>query len=184
MMKSTDLPFMEHVRLIQLIRSVRQPSNDLCLDLPAGQALYQMAQSVERTAEHLHDVRRRRSRFNASGLPLPSGYLPSRVRQFLYVNDKDNAALVMTTLKRGVLHSRESCFPFVFLLPMFRIESTENFRFVTRHFQFLIVVSPPVHPKSWTQLTIFLNCRMAPNRWWVVHHPALDRYAVSPSYLH
>ena len=119
MMKSTDLPFMEHVRLIQLIRSVRQPSNDLCLDLPAGQALYQMAQSVERTAEHLHDVRRRRSRFNASGLPLPSGYLPSRVRQFLYVNDKDNAALVMTTLKRGVLHSRESCFPFVFLLPMF-----------------------------------------------------------------
>lgn len=68
---SIDLPFMEHIRLIQLMRSVRQPSADLCLDQPAGQALYLMARSVGRAAEHLHDVGRRRSKFNASGLPLP-----------------------------------------------------------------------------------------------------------------
>lgn len=68
---SIDLPFMEHIRLIQLMRSVRQPSTDLCLDQPVGQALYLMARSVGRAAEHLHDVGRQRSKFNASGLPLP-----------------------------------------------------------------------------------------------------------------
>ena len=68
---SVDLPFLEHIRLIQLMRSVREPSADLCLDQPAGQALYLMARSVSRAAEHLHDVRRKGSKFNASGLPLP-----------------------------------------------------------------------------------------------------------------
>jgi hypothetical protein len=67
---SVDLPFLEHIRLIQLMRSVREPSDDLCLDQPAGQALYLMARSVSRAAEHLHDVRRQSSKFNASGLPL------------------------------------------------------------------------------------------------------------------
>ena len=68
---SVDMPFLEHIRLIQLMRSVREPSSDLCLDQPAGQALYLMARSVSRAAEHLHDVRRQSSKFNASGLPLP-----------------------------------------------------------------------------------------------------------------
>lgn len=89
-MMSVDLPFMEHVQLIQLIRSVQEPSNDLCLDQPAGQALYLVARSVDRAAEHLHDVGRRRSKFNASGLPLPAAnrtldYLSYPVRQFLLV---------------------------------------------------------------------------------------------------
>lgn len=78
---SVDMPFLEHIRLIQLMRSVREPSSDLCLDQPAGQALYLMARSVSRAAEHLHDVRRQSSKFNASGLPLP---------RVLYNNNKNN----------------------------------------------------------------------------------------------
>lgn len=78
-----DLPFAEHVQLIQLMRSVQQPSADLCRDQPAGQALYLMAECVDRAAEHLHDVARRRSKFNASGLPLANGkrYLSHSVSQ-------------------------------------------------------------------------------------------------------
>ena len=78
---SIDMPFLEHIRLIQLMRSVREPSSDLCLDQPAGQAIYLMARSVSRAAEHLHDVRRQSSKFNASGLPLP---------RVLYNNNKNN----------------------------------------------------------------------------------------------
>ena len=78
---SINMPFLEHIRLIQLMRSVREPSSDLCLDQPAGQALYLMARSVSRAAEHLHDVRRQSSKFNASGLPLP---------RVLYNNNKNN----------------------------------------------------------------------------------------------
>lgn len=98
MMMRADLPFMEQVRLIQLIRSVQQPSDDLCLDQPAGQALYLMARSLDRAAEHLHDVGRQRSKFNASGLPLPSGnrapYYLNLVRQFSYT-DKEPLPFVL-----------------------------------------------------------------------------------------
>lgn len=59
----------EQLRLIELMRSFQEPSDDPCDHHPAGQALYIIAQSLDRAAEHLHDAVRRRSRFNASGLP-------------------------------------------------------------------------------------------------------------------
>lgn len=67
--QSAETVLGELVGLVHLIRSVEAPSNDACLDHPAGQALYVVARSMDETAEHLHDAGRRRATFKATSCP-------------------------------------------------------------------------------------------------------------------
>ena len=82
----TTVPFWEQLHLIRLIHSVQEPSNDPCESNPTGRALYSIARSLDKAAEHLHDAVRRRMTFNAVGWPLLQSRYRNTIRVRLILN--------------------------------------------------------------------------------------------------
>lgn len=70
-MMANAVPFWEQLCLIRLIHSVQEPSSDPSESdsHPTGRALYNVARSLDKAADHLHDAVRRRMTFNAVGWP-------------------------------------------------------------------------------------------------------------------